>query len=967
MTTSITRGNITTHLLITILLAMSTLCHAQKMNITARRDSDPNVKVMEYTQIQRDSIYRHAAPHGIRYTKKHPFIVVADWTFPPFSYVNDSGEPAGMIIEILRELFSHFHIAHEIRMMDRAEAHRQIAAGTANLMIEVDNLPPMAGVSVGKSVVAGYKVSVLRSKETAMMRSIMLLGKTDTVAVDKGSYTYYYLRDCFKDDIPFTLLSVDHGKVMNDLLSGKVKYFIWEEVALRRLVKRYGVANKVEIEYIDVPEGNLRFFCTDSIILHDLDRTLQHMQEAGQTDAIIQRWTADNVEEKSNDDLHITVFAILTILFTVAIIALIRTAMSGKLRSEFRTISQTAIEMSDSQMLAINVKRHWVYNIAGNFLPPKGISMGDYLSLIHPHDTNKVYDAIKKVDGGEKEMPVIHLRMHRYDDPQKQWRKVQVHANIKTRHNKPIYVYLTMIDDTEQQEQREQLDIALQEFSSFTERSDFGIASYDKTGRLINCNQTFLDFFCKGAPDRGEEFVRTTRLRELCVMLNGIVLEKEMDAWICVPIDIPALNLKENVEMRVRAVSDSSHSHHGYVLTIYDQEEVCRLRKEMQDTNYELAETKRKLEKYQAELRFITQHNNMDIFRWQVGNDYFEISGDGLLYNRKLPITDYVASLASDSRDSFIRAMASPDKELTHPVRYTHHLQRINNKMVDRYFEVNCTPSYDKQGRFNGIYGIRYDITDLVLTQRELSAQTVKAQESGRQKAQFLANMTHELRTPLNAINGFAEIMSFLTTSEEKRQYLGIMSHNCTMLINLVDNILQLTKIDTEGITIRRVETDFAAAFRRKAESMKKYINNPEVQYRIDTPVRSLILNIDAERVLQIFEAFFTNASKFTQKGFIHVGFRYCDGVLSLYCRDTGCGIPQEKQTEIFERFVKLDEFMQGTGLGLALCKTIADRMGATIDLYSREGEGTVISLSLDTNAQPGTPDVQFFPPKQHQ
>ena len=119
--------------------------------------------------------------------------------------------------------------------------------------------------------------------------------------------------------------------------------------------------------------------------------------------------------------------------------------------------------------------------------------------------------------------------------------------------------------------------------------------------------------------------------------------------------------------------------------------------------------------------------------------------------------------------------------------------------------------------------------------------------------------------------------------------------------------------------------------------------------------------------MLQIFEAFFTNASKFTQKGFIHVGFRYCDGVLSLYCRDTGCGIPQEKQTEIFERFVKLDEFMQGTGLGLALCKTIADRMGATIDLYSREGEGTVISLSVDTNAQPGTPDVQFFPPKQHQ
>lgn len=949
--------------LATMMMLAGGLCHAQYRAMLVSKDTDPGVRVKEYTRIQKDSIFRRASPHGIRYTRNHPLIVVADWAFPPFSYYNDRGEPDGMLIDILEQVFSHFHIAHEIRMMDRAEAHRQLASGQANLMIDVDNLPAMKGVTKGSSVVAGYEVSVLRLKDTDMMRSIMLLKKTDTVHVDKGSYSYYYLRDSFNDSIKFTLLSVDKRKVVDELMKGNIRYFIWEDAALRKMVSKYGIRDKMEIERIDVPEGRFRFFCTDSIIVHELDRTLQHMQATGRCAPILAKWLGDNPANPEKGGLQVTVFAILTVLFTIAVIVLLRTTMSGKLKSEFRTISRMGIEMSDSQMLAINVSHRWVHNLAGNFLPEGGVSMGEYVSMVHPDEIWIMRDVIAKVDVGETDMPVIHFRMRRHGDEEGVWRNMAVHARIKSKKGKPMYVYLTLIDESEYIHQRKLLDSVLEENSNFTKTSDFGIAFYDHNGRIVNYNEGFAKIFGKGRDMNVPEFLRTTKLHELCIYLNGFILEEDVDAWFCAPLDVPELNMKEIVELRLRTVRDDKRNHQGYALTIYDLEDAWTLRRNMQDIDREVAETKRKLEEYQKELRFIMKHNRMETFKWYAGNDYFDLSSDGVLFSRRKPVKEYAGSLADEDRDSLLREMNAPVEHYASPQRYTRHIKAVRGVTEERYMEISRMPIYDDCGNVAGVFGILYDVTDLVTTREKLDRQTAKANDSGRQKAQFLANMTHELRTPLNAINGFAEIMSFLTTSEEKKQYVDIMAFNCTMLINLIDNILQLTKIDTEGITIRRMETDFAKAFRKKAEDLRKYVNNPEVQYRIDSPRSSLTVKVDAERILQIFEAFVNNASKFTKKGFIHVGYRYTNDQLTVYCRDTGCGIPLEKQPAVFERFSKLDEFVQGTGLGLALCKAIADRMGATIDLYSNENEGTVISLNVDISNYSDLPDVQYFPP----
>lgn len=937
-------------------LVAAVACMAQGTTAVPDSDKDRGARVTPYTRKQAEAIYRTEPPLGIKYTKKRPLVIVADWAFPPFSFMNDAGEPAGLIVDIFKEIFSRFHIAYEIRMMDRAEARRHLVAGTAQLMVDIDNVPQMKNVHQGKTIVASYSVAVLRNKNTPMMRSIMLLGKHDTLMVSKDSYSYYYLNEVFGGNIPFVLESTTASGAVNTLMDGTAKYFVWDEAALRSVVNKYGIRDYMQIERIDVPEGKMRFFARDTVLLNRIDLVLQQMQQTGHYAPVYNKWMTGGVPDKRSLSFHVVLFSILVVCVTVLLFVVLRSTLPGRLKTEFRTIARIGVEMSNCQVLAISVKKQWVYNLAGDYLPKGGMHFNDYIALIHPRDVSKIYSVKDEVDSGKSTMSPIHFRMRRHGDPMRQWRDIVVEGSVKSRRGKPVYVFLTLHDETEHLREKRTLDGMLMEYASITDMSDIGRAYYDRKGKMVKYNKAYINFFANGSQGNAEDFVRSTKLRELCIMMNGLFLEKDMDAWLCAPLDIPELSLRGNAEVRVRTVWDEKHENSGYAVMLRDTASALKLHRDVAEAEKTLDKVKAKLQKYKSEIDFIMRRNNVSTFRWEVGGNFIELSMEGP-YGRRISFNDYVGRLLEDDREGIMAALKDPEKHITQPMRVLRHIKSAEDPKDEQWYEVCLTPDYDSNGRYVGVFGVRCDVTDFVVTQGKLREQAERAKESGKQKALFLASMTHELRTPLNAINGFAEIMSFLTTDEEKKRYVDIMAHNCTMLISLIDNILQISTIDTEGMKLRRNEVDFAAIFRDKATEMRKYIADPAVAYRIDTPVKSLMLRIDAERIMQVLDIFVNNASKFTTQGFIHVGFRYDGSQITIYCRDTGCGIPQDKQQAIFERFFKIDDFVQGTGLGLSLAKVIADHLGATIDLYSREGEGTVMSLNV--SIAPHTEDEQ--------
>ena len=236
---------------------------------------------------------------------------------------------------------------------------------------------------------------------------------------------------------------------------------------------------------------------------------------------------------------------------------------------------------------------------------------------------------------------------------------------------------------------------------------------------------------------------------------------------------------------------------------------------------------------------------------------------------------------------------------------------------------------------------INYDITPLKETEQKLIIARDKAEELDRLKSAFLANMSHEIRTPLNAIVGFSSLLAETDSRNERQEYIKIVQENNELLLQLISDILDLSKIEagTFNFVYTNVDVNETCAEIIKSMSMKV---SKGVELIFEEPFPECYIYTDKNRFTQVISNFINNALKFTQQGSITLGYKQVSHQkIKFYVRDTGMGIPEEKQKSIFERFVKLNTFVQGTGLGLSICKSIVSQMGGEIGVDSTEGVGS--------------------------
>ena len=237
---------------------------------------------------------------------------------------------------------------------------------------------------------------------------------------------------------------------------------------------------------------------------------------------------------------------------------------------------------------------------------------------------------------------------------------------------------------------------------------------------------------------------------------------------------------------------------------------------------------------------------------------------------------------------------------------------------------------------------IDYDITELKETEKNLIEAKNKAEVSDRLKSAFLANMSHEIRTPLNAIVGFSNLIAETEDPDERREYVAIVQENNELLLKLISDILDLSKIEAGTLEFNDVEFDVNQMCQEIVRSLSLKVLDKPVELRFGDHLPECRLVGDKTRITQVLINFINNALKFTREGSVTLGYRCDDGMmLTFYVEDTGTGIPEQEQESVFERFVKLNSFVQGTGLGLAISKSIVEQMGGRIGLNSEPGKGS--------------------------
>lgn len=302
-------------------------------------------------------------------------------------------------------------------------------------------------------------------------------------------------------------------------------------------------------------------------------------------------------------------------------------------------------------------------------------------------------------------------------------------------------------------------------------------------------------------------------------------------------------------------------------------------------------------------------------------------------------VKNYCQNVVPEHRERVKHAFSNLRKGIVNVLDIEYQIFDVNNQRI--WLETfGVISEHQEDGTAKQVVGASYSIDERKKLQEALIAAKESAEESNRLKSAFLANMSHEIRTPLNAIVGFSGILAEKCDDEESQYYRKVIEHNNELLLQLISDILDMSKIEAGDMKFVYSNVDINECL-KGIKSFAEMKAAEGVDVIMQMPLESCIINTERHRLVQVINNFVSNAIKHTLTGSIQIGYDVPkDGFIRFYVKDTGKGIPAEKANRVFDRFIQLDSFKQGAGLGLAISKTIVEKMSGTIGVVSDLGKG---------------------------
>lgn len=484
-------------------------------------------------------------------------------------------------------------------------------------------------------------------------------------------------------------------------------------------------------------------------------------------------------------------------------------------------------------------------------------------------------------------------------------------------------------------------------FQIIFDKLPWGIELYDENGYLIDINNADLEIF--GATREDVIGLNTYDNPNLPAWVADKLKRGEDVSFL---LDYNFKKVEENAyyntsiseqikHLRVKGVvlKDQQDKTLGFFYIVFDDSE-----------NYHKAE---EIQYNLAKLKAAVDTGESIIWEYDVAQD--KLKADFSL-NDQIQDSMFLTYLKADrfrSIADFIDTLHPDDRYAV----YENQFQRLINGEIDKYVAVyrrifdgkvywlssNVRAyKYFEDGKPSKIVSYTSNITN----QREKELELLKVKEADKLKSAFLANMSHEIRTPLNAIVGFSDLVAETDDPEDKATYLEIIHKNNDLLLNLIGDILDFSKIESGMLKYNFSDTSI------KELCMEAYLAGslkvkPEVKLIFDNSLPTVIIRTDPQRIIQVITNFVNNAIKFTSEGSITIAYEVEKDNVKVSVKDTGIGISEDDRDRVFERFIKINEFHQGTGLGLTISKTIVEYLGGTIGVDSEIGKGSTFWFTL--------------------
>ena len=899
------------------------------------------------------AIAEEKADYVRSYSTERPLIYEDAWDLWPYVFLNESGEPDGYNVDLLKLIFKELDIPYIIKLKPTLEAQKDLQEGRSDLMLRMDASFSRGNSSYSKSIVQLFTHSIVspKGKGLTIRNEHDLAGHT--IIVHEGSFSHHYIKD---HNLAKEIESYNDMKEATQKVSAKREGIIlWNTMSLKWLLWRYHLDN-LEITPIDLPYGEYKFMSKDLNLLARIDSVFSALRATERLQPIQNKWFYPNRKETG---IPSWIWQLISALALFAVLVLgyyifYRLQERKMTRNVQRNNERLTLIMRTSRV------RFWTYHVATQIFtvmdqhgkPQREYSSLEFSRRYSADDFLHLNQALKQVIEDKVHTIALDIRS-RQDDGEERDYSIKLSVFQRDKDKKPTVIICSGNDMTDEHTRMQKIQDTKLRYQSIFETAMVDMVYYDSNGILYDLNDKACETF---GTNRKELLAKRISIADVTGIhdLQADALDYFYATQI-IPPDEEGYNgklwrrkEKSYYEQQLIPVHDDD----GQLLGIYgtgrDITEVANSYHQQQENIKLLQEANDEVRGYIQNIDYAMSVGGIRIGRYQPATHTLTIYREAESPEFTLTQTRLLALVHEQSRKLVQQALHSMDNQ-TATVIHADVKTILRKNGFPLYLQFHFIPLHEGTHGVNEYFGVCRDISELKSAEAKLAEETLRAQEVEVIKNAFLRNMSYEIRTPLNTVVGFSELFEMEHSEEDEAVFIHEIKTNSDKLLQLINDILFISRLDADMVAITPAPIDFAAVFDGKCESAWASDRKPGVEYVVQNPYKRLIIDIDDTNFSIILEKIIKNAIQHTASGKVLARYDYIGDRLVVSIEDNGSGIPESLQKHIFERFVTGGDM--GTGLGLSICHELTQRMGGAIRLKSIEDKGTTVWFSIPCKA----------------
>ena len=885
------------------------------------------------------------------YTTERPLIYEDAWDLWPYVFLNENGEPDGYNIDLLKLIFKELDIPYVIKLKPTLEAQADLKNRKSDLMLRMDAEYSRENSLYSKNIVQLFTHSVVVPKNASIHIRQGKDLKNYRVIVHGGSFSHYYLmkQGWAKEIVPYD----DMKGAIQDIISQENTVILWNTMSLKWLMRKYHT-DRLALSPIDMPYGEYKFMSRDHRLLERIDSAYVALRASEKLQPIQNKWF---YPDRQDTGIPAWVWHLAASLGAVALILLLYYIAY---RARERRLTQ-AVRKSNARLSQILKTSHvslWTYNILTRqftWMDEQGkaqqtTTLDAFVYRYRPKDVLRLQQAIEAIAQEQEDHVNLDIQVFENDD-EREVHNYTVALSVlrREKNGHPSIILCTRSDVTKELLRQMKVKNTLLRYQAIFNTVMVDMVAYDAQGYIVDMNQKALTALG----------VDLQVIKDKRISIKEVVGDPDLDVEHFEHMYVTQIYKGEDerplhgmlkrdklyYELQLTPVRDAD----GKLLAIFG---TGRNVTEMADSYHHLLQDIQELQKANDEVSEYIQ--NIDYV--------LKVGGIKMV---KYNLTTHTLTLFNEANNASLSLTQTRMLNLVNP-KWKRSTERILNNMDNKtdtrvqldvrttlrrkgeplHLQFHFIPFYDDKGQLKEYFGMCRDISELKAIEDKLAQETLRAQEVEVVKNAFLHNMSFEIRTPLTTVVGFAELFQMEHTTEDEAVFIEEIKSNSAQLLKLINDILFLSRLDADMITINPQPVDFASSITSRCESTWANHKKPGVQYIVKTPFKKLVLDIDMNNIGIVLEKILNNAVQHTTQGSVLVHYDYLGDQLAVSVEDTGCGIPEDQIKHIFDRFVT-DASSNGAGLGLSICQDLVQHMGGKINLTSTVDKGTNVWFTI--------------------